>query len=970
VLKSARFLLKESSLRFFQYIQSILSPFSRLFPKYPFPLNSEIWPGQTMRKLYRHYWWRNVLFVLAGLSLVILGLGIWAPFAWETYLYGPKISITNGQGEQLQQESTLSCQLSQPVTFQVTQAGRIGGVYACCLDYGDGNKDTLELKARPRLSHAYAKEGSYWPRLIFWDKKGGATPKVRVLGKLEVSCPGKLQGSFSWEARPQAEGWEVQFNSQASGAPASEITYLWEFEGQEISTDPHPTRQFSEAGTYRVSLSLARFLSTNYNCGDTAYFAQVINLGEARPVSLQQAEKPAAPYFQTQYFLSASGLSLSLLLLFLLTTSLLVFLYFFVQRRNNSTFHRTVFDFPASLHLPLPPVELFPKEQLSKLSQNLQRLADGRQLGNSYLFLIEKKQPEDHYFQLMRMLCKALAEEGLAVKSYYFQGDPSYCFGEDGEKQLSLASLAAAHGDHFLVICSSGEALLDPFEERVSEKLLRQIRAWKRRATVFTPIPVEDWEERESQLAKAFFLCPADQPFALAEAVQGKENVLAARPPSGSLNTWQEGLEYSSRGLGKYLGKRLFQWLTLTSLWPTLNWSWTLNQRLLFPSSEATYYDLVRLCRIPWLREGGIPPRLNKQWLALIPPKMMKQARKRLLHILQSAQPPLESLAYQQRQWAMSIQEFYLDPARDGAARRTHLLLTKQRVDSGTRSLLKKSLTGFSRWSLSQYLHQRFGRLPNLMRLGMLGVGISLFFGFSLHQNLQREPFSGQKPPLAESFLWRTENWLASPEVQLAEQVPQPLPSIEQVLPEVTKSEQAPKVAESQSVPVEPERIEETVEKREKACGAEKDKLVRLQNAMLKGEVLVDRESLPAFNRLKAYLRDNGISLVVERSFQPLQENLGYQEWKKEPLAEHLGQALSASLRYRKGTAEQACHGPCLQDPPRTVRMFLADLERDPAWRVATTAQGTLRFWIEPSRINRKQFEKAQKLREVWKTCW
>lgn len=272
-----------------------------------------------------------------------------------------------------------------------------------------------------------------------------------------------------------------------------------------------------------------------------------------------------------------------------------------------------------------------------------------------YVVLIERASYRDHFSRYIEELMKALEDEGVLLKRYYYEADPRVCFEpfdetygksqistesdkRPSERTVSLKEIVNKHEDSRLVICGSGEGLVDPITGETVE-WIRIFGQWKERA-LLTPVTPREWAARELALSVQFLVLPATL-----EGLQSLEDYyefnrttpLQKRRPQASINT---PLDFDSpdilSSLRIYLGERRFHWLCACAIYPSLQWDLTVrigSLPCLGPNLVAEK-SILRLIWLPWFRSGFIPKQLRQMLIKELPPEIYNEVREYIIDML------------------------------------------------------------------------------------------------------------------------------------------------------------------------------------------------------------------------------------------------------------------------------------------------------------------------------------------------
>lgn len=917
-----------------------------------------LWSKQTISSVLRHIWRQNFIFVaMVAIGLSLLCLLLW-PLYWEYQHKGPSFQLKAKTQVVNNHFGILQLAVHEPLSVRFTSSGG-QRFQACCLDYGDGKLDSVVLSQKPKLSHTYEEAGTYVVSLLIWTNNLGETPRKQLLGQVEVDCPRKLELDYTAKIEQTEEGYQVQYESSVTGAPENEITYLWRLGDGKISTEASPLYTYPSAGEYAVSLSITRFLSTRYYCGDTAYLGGRLVLGQAgqQAVGLRKIAqgKEAPPSRQTQvrmrgWFISVMGLLFALLGI----VSFWAGRWFLVNKRKSANELKALKP-PGVLSLPTAHPQLFSDEKLFALSQALSHVESEGADGPGYLVLIERQAKEDLFARLMQELWTALQKEGVRVTFFFFQDNPNYYLDPQTDQLLPLDSLVVSHQDSHLILCTDGACLIDPYQKRLASWVSEILAPWSGRRYIFTPIPLEDWEEIESYLTREFVICPANQLLVLPGCIQTGQ-YQPAEIPRSDLIGWKNGLAYSSTGLQRYLGEPLFRWLQMTALWPQPSSDWVMHLADLFkPEDENfTYNSLIRLSRLSWMREGGLPPNLAFRWLANLPEQEERAARELLLQCLQKTSPPIGSVAELEKARFVTLQQFMLHPEKLPYAKAMYPIISQSGWNHTEQRLVHRKRKSLHGKSLGDYLRVRLGRLRTYAWSLVTGLGVTAIGVLGLHAGWQQKTHMGGNGAIISAKhhpIWHTEIWESETEelVALEERHPE-----EQVLLEVGET-----TAED-TLSVEP------VADATLPCSEKESPMFLLTGRGLSDPLWIDKTVLTDFNRLKAYARDNGVEVKILQAFPT---SPGASDFGRKMA---IGRAFVGSLSYRKGIEWIACDGACLsaKEPPRPIRKFLEDLEKDSRWEWEVQSDKTsLHIWLNRFLPEFQAKERVYEFAEYWEMC-
>lgn len=265
-----------------------------------------------------------------------------------------------------------------------------------------------------------------------------------------------------------------------------------------------------------------------------------------------------------------------------------------------------------------------------------------------YLALIDRRHPGDHLAAYAEAVLDALAEHGVTLQVYQFEGTPDHgCWrprpGQAGREvfdRASFAELVARYGGHRLLLFADTAALVDPLNGG-RRPWAGQLGGFRQRAW-FTPMPMASWGDAEALAdAQGFLVLPmpaealttlagwfssgdlsltaaADWPLAYPALLKDQGVAWVARqqaPPEAML----QELLFQLRA---YLGARRYQWLCACAIFPALSPSLTLALgKALGDEARELALGIASLGALPWFRHGRMPAWLRQALLAGLSPE-------------------------------------------------------------------------------------------------------------------------------------------------------------------------------------------------------------------------------------------------------------------------------------------------------------------------------------------------------------
>ncbi|MEM9983673.1 MAG: SUMF1/EgtB/PvdO family nonheme iron enzyme, partial [Bacteroidota bacterium] len=549
-------------------------------------------------------------------------------------------------------------------------------------DFGDGSRDS----ATSNPQHQYRALGSYPVTLTVW-RQGRDSSLTQVIHVHDGIPP---IATFSYDT---LETGELRFRPDSI---RPEWRYRWEFgDGtqratREVTVAVPPETEYE--ATLVVSLpgdSLGRCSARHTELIDTRQ--TLVELPKLMPLRLP-AEGGELTWTALAFVLWA-------------LLCALVWLFTYAWQRYRKRLQPSP-DLRAALHEgQAPPIDLpFPnQEELIEESADLMALAETlrqRQEGererldlaatlratvqqggfpslrfqrpsrpSEYLALVEMNSPRDQQAKLFTRLLRLLQREQVKLEVWFYQGDPSWCCRHPEAERVSLERIYQLFPRHRLLMFSSGERLLDEQGKTLAPHLRRPLSSWDLRA-LLTPLPVGDWAARERSLHQHFVLLPADLPgqLSLTEAWAELEEVetfkalkrrlLRQRPDQPADQDYDF---HKVADLKEYLGEVRFRWLAAVALYPKPAWDITLALAARL-GPAPTVEDLLRLTRVPWLRDGRLTESLRAELVAALDPATEQKARLALRDLLDQTPVTAGSFAAREKHIQLTVQQAFLNP--------------------------------------------------------------------------------------------------------------------------------------------------------------------------------------------------------------------------------------------------------------------------------------------------------------------
>jgi hypothetical protein len=229
-----------------------------------------------------------------------------------------------------------------------------------------------------------------------------------------------------------------------------------------------------------------------------------------------------------------------------------------------------------------------------------------------YVLLIDMTIPQGSFSYLFTFLSDLMLKMDVRLSVYYF--DRQFYFqNKQSSVKLSLQQLANNHPNALPIIMGDGHILLYSLFPIIKNKLLATFNQWENRL-IISPIPRNEWGQREKVLAKYFSISSADEDemLKLIETIhlmpgQQKENDIAvAVDNTTEISNITDAFAYLNED------ERLTQWLCALAVYPKFRWGLLTEfgdvlARRYKLHNGVSYSDILKMSRIFWLRDGSMP---------------------------------------------------------------------------------------------------------------------------------------------------------------------------------------------------------------------------------------------------------------------------------------------------------------------------------------------------------------------------
>jgi len=320
-----------------------------------------------------------------------------------------------------------------------------------------------------------------------------------------------------------------------------------------------------------------------------------------------------------------------------------------------------------------------------------------RKRAPQYLLLIDQKSPRDHLASLYADFILELHRRDLNAEYYFYDFIPYRCWRDprDPQSYTTVDALQSYYAGYKLLLVGDADGLLALPYLMPSNLAIELHESWSEVA-LLAPKSTADWGDAELALCPLFPVVPANAA-GLTTLVQQWNATEFFTPaywkmvyPEPAPPVQGSGLDAPSKeileSLYYYLGENGFQWLCAAAVYPEIYWELTklfhddsmdsdrqLNE---WDQNQGWQVSLLRMSRIPWMRQGSIPTPertlLRQYFETELSLKQRQTIRQKLIEVLGMAenQPPPNSYAaanhaftiawyeYEQRMTQPNLSEF------------------------------------------------------------------------------------------------------------------------------------------------------------------------------------------------------------------------------------------------------------------------------------------------------------------------
>jgi len=266
-----------------------------------------------------------------------------------------------------------------------------------------------------------------------------------------------------------------------------------------------------------------------------------------------------------------------------------------------------------------------------------------------YLFLIERKVVPGHLEHLFAQLYLDLKAAKVPVDLFFVDVATGMCYAEDSHKGISIAQLYQDRPSAAVLFFSMG-----------NYAFCAQL-PWQNQA-VLTAIPVEEWGDRELQLAKGLVLAPAT--FAglqvVLEGFRGRFQIRAEEwmEEAGKPLSLQGAPDEVIKELDQYFSEDMRRWIAACAFAPELSWEFTLAVGKVVCGADwksVGYEALLKMFQLPWFLQNKIPDGYREVFMehVLLTPATKEKIHEAIAEVLEEYRPVQPGRVQQQQMEAL-----------------------------------------------------------------------------------------------------------------------------------------------------------------------------------------------------------------------------------------------------------------------------------------------------------------------------
>ncbi len=287
-----------------------------------------------------------------------------------------------------------------------------------------------------------------------------------------------------------------------------------------------------------------------------------------------------------------------------------------------------------------------------------------KNIQRSYLVIIDKSYVGSPQVKLFQYLASMLLGSQVELNVYYYIKSPLNLFQKQAHDTVSINYLKNRHYQSVLIVFGDGYNFLDDQFPEVYIPVRNEFSYWSSRLLI-TPIAAADWSLNEKILASFFNVLPADN-IGLLNAFEVLLNEVYNQKIIGT-SLYQT---YSSKfiefeeieELSAYINdERIFQWIAAIAVYPKINWEVIVAIGNCLDNGLVTYQNLLKICRIDWVRQGAFPTKIRLELLKKLTLENEIKTREELIRLLEEdSENDQESFANNEKIMQLIVNKFVL----------------------------------------------------------------------------------------------------------------------------------------------------------------------------------------------------------------------------------------------------------------------------------------------------------------------
>ncbi|MFD2582795.1 OmpA family protein [Pedobacter vanadiisoli] len=287
-----------------------------------------------------------------------------------------------------------------------------------------------------------------------------------------------------------------------------------------------------------------------------------------------------------------------------------------------------------------------------------------KNIQRSYLVIIDKSYVSSPQVKLFQYLVSLLLGSQVELNVYYYIKSPLNLFQKQAHNTVSINYLKNRHYQSVLIVFGDGYNFLDDQFAEVYIPFRNEFSYWSSRLLI-TPIAAADWSLNEKILASFFNVLPADN-IGLINAFEVLLNEVYNQKIIGT-SLYQT---YSSKfiefeeieELRAYVNdEQIFQWIAAIAVYPKINWEVIVAIGNRLDNGLVTYQNLLKMCRIDWVRQGAFPTKIRLELLKKLTLENEIKTREALIRLLEEdSENDQESFANNEKIMQLIVNKFVL----------------------------------------------------------------------------------------------------------------------------------------------------------------------------------------------------------------------------------------------------------------------------------------------------------------------